>query len=129
MYLGEAITDGDGKRYPMCGCFPLETQMLPRLKALGYREIRLQSETLLGIAGQTLRGHEFHYSEILNIAAGVETVYRVAARSSEITAAEGFRIHNTLGSYIHLHFGSRTAAADAFVQQSLAFRRNRGVDR
>ena len=84
---------------------------------------------MLGPAGQTLRGHEFHYSEILTIADGVDAVYRVAARSGDGTGAEGFRIRHTLGSYIHLHFGSRTTAADAFVQQSLAFRRNRGVDR
>ena len=48
MYLGAAITDLEGVRHPMTNCFPLETRMLSRLKSLGYREVRMIRDSLLG---------------------------------------------------------------------------------
>ena len=127
MYLGVAITDLEGRRHPMTNCFPLETRMLPRLKALGYREVRLIRDGILGRAGQTIRGHEFHYSEIAKQNAAVETVYHVAGRSTGALFREGYLVNRTLGSYVHLHFGSRRSAAPAFVDSCRAYKAERSV--
>lgn len=120
MYLCRELADMDGNRYPMTNCFSFSTRMLHRLKALGYREITLKSDTILGQAGQRIRGHEFHYSEIIP-PAEVPCVYTVTSRFGESAAAEGFQVNNTLGSYIHLHFGSRPKAAAAFVRACSAY--------
>jgi cobyrinic acid a,c-diamide synthase len=64
MYLCREMGDTDGDVFPMTGCLPFGTRMLDRLKALGYREITQTQATVLGPAGQTARGHEFHYSTI-----------------------------------------------------------------
>ena len=125
MYLCEEIHDLSGDRHVMTGVFPFATRMLPKRKALGYREIRLTKDTFLGPAATTARGHEFHYSERIDASEGVETVYAVADRKGGSAAAEGHRRNRTIGSYIHLHFGSQPALAEHFVKTCLAYRRER----
>ncbi len=114
MYLCRELTDMDGRSHAMTGCFSFSTRMLQRLKTLGYREITLKCDSILGQAGLKIRGHEFHYSEIFP-AVQVPGVYEVTSRFGESMAPEGFQVNNTLGSYIHLHLGSQPKAAAAFV--------------
>ena len=115
MYLCRELTDMEGRTHAMTGCFPWATRMLTRLKALGYREITLKADTLLGRAGVRIRGHEFHYSE-MTMSPDVSAMYAVSSRDGALQADEGFQTGNTLGSYIHLHFGSQPDAAAAFVR-------------
>ena len=125
MYLCRQLTDIAGKTHPMVGCYPFETRMLPRRRALGYREIHLTAPSLLGSPGGVGRGHEFHYSELSGDIDAVETVYAANPRSGQEMAAEGFRVHNTLGSYIHLHFGRNPAMAFHFVENCHTFQQER----
>lgn len=119
IYLAESIAGVDGKKYPMAGVLPVKTKMLPRLKRLGYAQVTLARKTAWGPAGVRLRGHEFHYSEIVNPAAwrraGWQCAYRVRYCRSKEKAREGFRKKNVLASYIHLHFASRPDAAKYFL--------------
>jgi cobyrinic acid a,c-diamide synthase len=116
MYLCEELQDLAGKRHAMAGVLPLQVRMLPRLKSLGYREVALTADSLLGPRGTTLRGHEFHYSEIVGTPRSVATVYQVAPRRGGEPQAEGYAWKNVLASYLHLHFGSNPEAARAFTQ-------------
>jgi len=127
MYLCRELKDGEGIRRPMCGCFPFGAQMHPKMRTLGYREVRLTTDTLLGQRGDTVRGHEFHYSDLEDpsAAAACDTTYQVTGRKAGAVRLEGYRINNTLGSYVHLHFGSRPSAAAAFVDHCRCFRRRR----
>ena len=60
IYLSEGLEDaGD-----FVGAFPVRARMLPKRKALGYRQVETCADTSLGAAGTIARGHEFHYSEI-----------------------------------------------------------------
>jgi cobyrinic acid a,c-diamide synthase len=90
--------------------------MLDRRKALGYREITQTRRTLLGPAGQVMRGHEFHYSALIDADLDRRAgAYRMSDRAGMQKAAEGFVADRTLGSYVHLHFGSCPRAAAHFV--------------
>ncbi len=115
MYLSQGLTTLEGKRLPMAGLLPLEVRMLNRLKSLGYREVTLQRDCLLGPAGMTARGHEFHYSEICGMDPALSPVYRIRARRQEQDGWEGFCHHNILASYVHLHFGSNPEMARHMV--------------
>lgn len=116
MFLSEGITTFDGTHYPMAGVFPFSTRMLRRFRALGYREIRLRKNSPLGRAGTVVRGHEFHYSDISgDDAEGFKQAYDVIERKGRQATVEGFRIHNTLASYVHLHFGSNPELAKNWV--------------
>ena len=66
MYLCAELEDHQGRLFPMASCFPFKARMLPRLKTLGYREVQLQRRTIIGESGALIRGHEFHYSEIVD---------------------------------------------------------------
>lgn len=116
MYLGEEIVDLEDKAHPMVGALPLAVRMLPRLKSLGYREVTMTADGLLGPAGTAVRGHEFHYSELQAEPPGdLRRAYRLAARAGGETRTEGYSRGNTLASYVHLHFGSNPEAARHLV--------------
>lgn len=86
---------------PMAAIFPTRARMQARLAKLGYIEV----ETCSGLA----RGHEFRYSTIDPMPENVRRVYR--------HPAEGYQVHSTLGSYLHLHFLSCPSFAEAFVRR------------
>lgn len=116
------IPDGSCRELvPLVGIFPVATSMLPRRKALGYREVELAADSILGLRGTMARGHEFHYSEMDEMPLHVERLYRVSKNNTPI-GAEGYRSRNCLASYIHLHFGSCPEMAAAFVKNCLAFK-------
>jgi cobyrinic acid a,c-diamide synthase len=118
MYLTRGIETREGKKYPLVGLLPAWTRMLDRLKTLGYVEVHLTRDTLLGTAGNTLRGHEFHYSELLEdpIRDGQwASAYELKRRGSSAGELEGFQHRQVLASYVHLHWASRPAAVAAFI--------------
>lgn len=110
---GIEATDQQGAA-DFAGVFPVRCRMLPRRKALGYRQVELAEDASIGFKGAVIRGHEFHYSEIGAMPEHVERCYQVS-RQGVFLESEGFRIRNCLASYIHLHFGSSPDIAAAFV--------------
>jgi cobyrinic acid a,c-diamide synthase len=125
MYLCEELHDTHDRRHPMVGCFPLAAKMFPRLKALGYREITLTRDTIIGGAGLTVRGHEFHYSQLTDSSPRIQTAYRISDRAGMDKPPEGYLINRTLGSYTHLHFGSQPPVAGHFVDNCRMYRHER----
>jgi len=126
MYLSRGIYDPDGNFFPMAGIFSFETRMKKERAHLGYREILLKEDCILGRKGERLRGHEFHYSEM------VDNSYESGVMSYELknekkprplncysllhdSRDEGYVFKNTLASYVHVHFGSNPCIAQSFV--------------
>ena len=116
MYLMEKIEDLYGADQPMVGVFPFRCRMVERLKALGYREVITEKDSILGPPGTTIRGHEFHYSTISKAPTDVSTMYRVSNRRGRTGIREGFQMNQVLGSYVHLHWGSNPAVAPNLVE-------------
>ncbi|MEK6697913.1 MAG: cobyrinate a,c-diamide synthase [Nitrospirota bacterium] len=134
MYLSQGIRDFDNTLFAMAGVFPFETRMMKKPR-LGYREIVLNEDCILGIRGEKYRGHEFHYSEIDEIQLqnadcgmrnektertahamrAVLEIYSVRDSHGRETGTEGYRFRNTLASYIHVHFGSSSHMAQQFA--------------
>ncbi|RNC69226.1 MAG: cobyrinate a,c-diamide synthase [Desulfuromonadales bacterium] len=125
IYLTRGVTDMHGDPatlHGFVGIFPVTTRMLPRRKALGYREVELAADCIVGPAGAVARGHEFHYSEMEPMPPEVERVYQVR-RSGVDLGLEGYRHQNCLASYVHLHFGSCPEMAAAFVNKCRKYKR------
>jgi len=121
MFLMNDIVTDRG-RYAMSGTFPLRAEMGNKFRALGYREITTTQDTFLGPAGITARGHEFHYSSIQGGPPdALPSVFDMMGRKGDSQAREGFMVGNTLGSYVHLHFGSQPEMAVAFVHACLEY--------
>jgi cobyrinic acid a,c-diamide synthase len=118
MYLGRSLLALDGVRYPLCEILPIETKMHERLKALGYVEVTLLEDSLFGMGGEALRGHEFHYSELISplpVDSGWREVYSMTRRYGDPAGTEGFGKGNILASYVHLYFASNPRAIEAFL--------------
>jgi cobyrinic acid a,c-diamide synthase len=114
MYLTEAIVDTDGREHPMAGIFPTRARMQSRFAALGYIQPEPAGDGLWLRSGESLRGHQFRYSAIDPMPAGICRAYR--------SPAEGYSIHSTLGSYIHLHFLFCPGFAERFVEHCAHWR-------
>jgi cobyrinic acid a,c-diamide synthase len=65
MVLGRALEDAEGVTHPMTGLLGHVTSYARRKMNLGYRQARLLADSALGPAGVTVRGHEFHYSKLV----------------------------------------------------------------
>jgi cobyrinic acid a,c-diamide synthase len=128
MYLARELRDLEGQDHPMVGVFPFTVRMLPRLKALGYREVTLTAGSLLGPAGTTARGHEFHYSEIVGEPETVARLYRLTPRKGGEGMREGYGAGNVLGSYVHLHFASNPDVARHLVANCRRYKENLGEE-
>lgn len=114
MYLGQRLTDLDGRRHSMVGFFPQETIMTKRLQNFGYVEVVFERDTVLGPAGTRIRAHEFHHSRL----EGPEADYALDIRKSETRAWPGGLVKNrVLAGYPHLHFQANPALAANFVAE------------
>ena len=117
MYLSKGIYDFDRKFFEMAGVFPFETEMKKGRSHLGYREILLKENCILGKEGDKLKGHEFHYSEIKD--GSQFTVhgsqFRIKDNKGKDMQDEEYTFKNTLASYIHVHFGSNLNIARNFI--------------
>lgn len=123
MYLTEAIIDREERVFPMVGVLAGRSVMTPRL-TLGYRTVCSENDTWLWQRGETLRGHEFHYSiweDRPDTLPWLYTCLPDAMRSA--TRPEGAVINNTLASYIHIHFLAHPQAAQRFVAAAATWRK------
>ncbi|MEX0350283.1 MAG: cobyrinate a,c-diamide synthase [Paracoccaceae bacterium] len=100
MALGEALVDKEGNRHQMAGLLGLVTSYEKRKFNLGYRKATLTAPMPGFSAGTALRGHEFHYSSI------VEQPDAPLARVVDAEGVEGPQTGslrgNVTGTFFHL---------------------------
>ena len=96
MYLGKSIIDKQGMKYKMAGVFNYATSMEDMKLSLGYR--------ILKFGDNELRGHEFHYSKIID-AERIETLGTVWNAREKEQETKIYHYKNVVASYIHLYFG------------------------
>lgn len=118
MYLTRSIVDGDRNAHDMVGLLPGHSVMSPRL-TLGYRLARSAGASWLLPEGETIRGHEFHYSVWQDRPADLPPAYYLQPRAGTGTPqAEGARLGSLWASYVHLNFGACPALAGRFVTEA-----------
>lgn len=100
MYLGESIVVNKGE-YEMVGFLPLKTEMHKRFQAHGYSIYKVIKNNILSRRGDTLVGHEFHYSKVLPLK-NLNFAFKVK-RGFGIEGYDGIVLNNTLATYIHIH--------------------------
>ncbi len=100
----------DGHR--MCGAIPARATMTRRL-TLGYREATAETATPWVEAGERLRGHEFHYSQV-ELDSGERPAWRLASRAGE--RSEGYAAAGVQASYLHTHWAAHPQLALRFAQ-------------
>jgi cobyrinic acid a,c-diamide synthase len=123
MYLSEAIVDHQGVEHPMLGLLPGRSQMTPKL-TLGYRLAEAAVDSWLLNRGETVRGHEFHYSTWTDPTQSLPAAFKLLPREACGAATpDGACFDNLWASYIHLHFAARPEIARRLVAAAREFAR------
>ena len=87
----------------MCGALPLRATMTRRL-TLGYREATAATATPWLDAGEQVRGHEFHYSQVEPLGDAERPAWKLTARGTE--RPEGHVAGGVQASFLHVHWAA-----------------------
>lgn len=115
MYLMERLINFEGRSYNMCGIFSGASQMGKKRQALGYVTVRAREDNLLCNRGETLRGHVFHWSRLVDVPGDSQRfAFELEKGTGAIPAnlgQDGLQKDNVLASYVHVHFAQNPALA------------------
>ena len=100
MALGRALEDANGVTHPMAGLLGHVTSFARRKMNLGYRQARLLADAPIGRAGQSVRGHEFHYSRLVE-PGGDEPLLALFDGQGQPLGPAGARRGRVTGTFFH----------------------------
>ena len=82
-------------------------------QALGYYEAKLNNLDL-----PLLRGHQFHYSRVIDVDdPEVLPLYETKKPSEKKWNEEGYKKKNLIASYLHLHFRDQMEFVHYFLEK------------
>lgn len=120
MYLARTLRWQD-RVFEMVGALAADVVMHERPVGRGYVELQTTLDAPwpvpAGAAPATLRGHEFHYSSLENVAPELKFAYRVLRGHGVDGEHDGIVYRNVLASYTHL----RSSAGSDWAAQFVAF--------
>ena len=119
MYLCRSLTDLDGKSHALAGVIPSDAVMTER-PVLGYMTAKSLKRNILCEAGESIRGHEFHYSRIEPEVSRELCAFELTRRNSAHSHIGGYAQGNILASYLHLNFFGFPELAQRFINSCLA---------
>ncbi|WP_456327334.1 cobyrinate a,c-diamide synthase [Archaeoglobus sp.] len=122
MFLGESIINDEGE-FEMVGFLPIKTRMHSKFRALGYCVYRAVKANPISRVGDTIVGHEFHYSEVIPLEK-LDFAYRVRRGKGVDGKHDGIIRKNTLANYIHLHVLSYPKMVEKFLKTAEKMRRS-----
>jgi cobyrinic acid a,c-diamide synthase len=102
MALSESLTTTDGDTYEMAGVLPADIEMRDRYQALDHVELDARGETVTASAGDSLRGHEFHYSAA-TLGNDASFAFDMVRGDGIDGDHDGLTEYTTLGTYCHCH--------------------------
>ncbi|XVH31615.1 cobyrinic acid a,c-diamide synthase [Haloferacaceae archaeon DSL9] len=117
MALAESLTTADGDTYEMAGVLPGDTRMRDRYQALDHVELRANRSGPTASAGETRRGHEFHYSSH-DGATDATYAFDVERGRGIDGDHDGLTEYETVGTYAHVH--PESGAFDRFAERCAA---------
>ena len=100
MTLGETLEDADGVTHEMLGLLGHSTSFAKRKMNLGYRQATLLADCPLGSKGALVRGHEFHYAQVISPGADEKLAELADGQGNPLGAAGGRRGHVS-GTFFH----------------------------
>jgi cobyrinic acid a,c-diamide synthase len=126
VYLGEKLLY-EGNEYPMAGALPAVFAFRDKPQGHGYTVLETVEENPFYAVGETLRGHEFHYTYLKSSAEGLRFAFRVHRGHAFDGERDGLCQRNVLACYTHVHALGTESWAPALVRAAARFARNGGV--
>lgn len=125
MYLGRELILDDGT-FPMAGVLPVSFGFSKRPQGHGYTMLRVARPNPFFAVGDTLKGHEFHYSTVQSCAADPERMaFEMTRGSGLVEGRDGLCQGNVLATYSHIHALGTPQWAPALVARARAFAEGR----
>ncbi len=119
MYLGRNLVL-EGRTYPMVGALPISFGLEKRPHAHGYTIVEVGRANPFFPPGTVLRGHEFHYSKVLEIEEdGTYFAFNMQRGKGIVDNRDGICYKNILAAYTHLHAIGSPEWADGMVRCAL----------
>ncbi|MGD8758347.1 MAG: cobyrinate a,c-diamide synthase [Deltaproteobacteria bacterium] len=121
MYLGESLVL-DGVTYPMVGLLPVTFGFSKLPQGHGYTIFEVKQPNLYFKPGTRVRGHEFHYSNVLEWRGKSEDLaFRMIRGGGFVGKGDGLCYKNTLATYSHIHALGTPTWAEAMVEASALY--------
>ena len=125
MYLGEQLVLA-GSAYPLAGVLPIVYGFSKKPQGHGYTIVKVDGNNPFFAVGSEVRGHEFHYSQVLRWGGNDEDLAFQMERGAGISnGRDGALYKNVLATYTHLHALGTPGWAPALVRNAIAYRRSR----
>jgi len=128
MYLGEKL-NWKGKTYPMVGVLPITVGVSKKPEGHGYCIVEVKTSNPYFKPGQILRGHEFHYSSVINITKkdGIYFAFRMKRGQGIFNNEDGLCYKNVLVTYTHLHALGTKEWVDGIVNMAVTYKIERVI--
>jgi cobyrinic acid a,c-diamide synthase len=121
IYLGRSLRIED-RAYPMASILPADFVMEKRPQAHGYTIVEIAAQNPFFDTGSVLKGHEFHYSHIVNVSSLGMPVFRMRRGTGVDGERDGIVYKNVLATYTHLHAAGSKAWAEGLVRAASRYR-------
>ena len=120
LVAARTVTTSDGARFDMAGVVPVDIGLHSGRLRRGYRELQLSADSLIGSAGTTVRGHEFHFGQLVSGSECLRPAYSMHDSDGQPLGCEGWASPTLLASFVHLHFGQNPDIAVGLVASARA---------
>jgi len=121
MYLGEELVL-DETAYPMAGVLPVVFGFSKKPQGHGYTIAVVKEQNPYFEVGTELKGHEFHYSTVLEWRGAEEDLVLQMNRGIGFyDNKDGVRYKNVLATYTHLHALGSPSWAGSMVRNAIAY--------
>ncbi len=122
IYLGKSI-EIKGKSYPMAGALPIRFIMENKPQGHGYTILKVKEKNPYYSVGETVKGHEFHYSRpVISESGEIKTVFDVERGHCLDGARDGFLKKNLFATYTHIHSSGNRSWGQGFVRAAEDYR-------
>ncbi len=122
MYLGEELVL-DQKSYPMAGILPVVFGFSKRPQGHGYTVVTVERQNPYFMVGSELKGHEFHYSRVLDWRGDDrDLVFFMKRGAGFLNHRDGVCYKNVLATYTHIHALGTPAWAEALVRNACSYK-------
>jgi len=125
MYLGEGLVL-DGKTYPMVGALPIVFTLQKKPQGHGYTVLEVDRPNPYYPVGDTLKGHEFHYSRpVMTGEEELNFVFKVRRGNGIVDLRDGICMKNLLATYAHVHAAGDPGWASNLFRVALVHKKKR----
>jgi cobyrinic acid a,c-diamide synthase len=124
IYLAESI-EWNGREYSLSGVLPIKVSMDARPQGHGYCEAFVDRDNPFFELGTVIRGHEFHYSKIVEHHPEIETSFALSRGVGCFEKRDGLTYKNVFASYMHLHATSCPEWASGVVSVAEKYKKSK----